>query len=199
MNGAREDAREQSMDGYTPVTVWHLEMLDPAALRPVQKEPAGLAIAEARLPLPELNRFLYTAVGGDWFWRERLSWDYARWIQVLAQPGYETWVAYLHGTPAGYFELEAQADGSVEIAYFGLLPQFFGRGIGGRLLTQALARGWEKGARRIWVHTCSLDHPAALANYQARGLVVFKEETVYVPDVTEPPGAWPGANRPVHR
>lgn len=184
---------------FAPVTVFHLEMLDPTELRPSWREPPGLQIVEARVPSPELNRFLYTAVGGDWYWRDRLAWDYGRWVQALAQPGYETWVAYVYGTPAGYFELDQQADGSVEIAYFGLLPQFVGRGIGGRLLTTAIERGWEKGARRVWVHTCSLDHPAALANYQARGLVLFKEETVYVLPLDETPGAWPGANRPSFR
>jgi GNAT superfamily N-acetyltransferase len=190
------------MNGYTPVTVYHLEMRDPALLRPSAQTPSGLAIVEAKSPLPEFNRFLYAAVGGDWFWTERLSWDYQRWTQVLTQPGYETWVAYVYGSPAGYFELEVQETGgptSVEIVYFGLLPQFLGRGIGGRLLTRAIERGWEKGAQRVWVHTCTLDHPAALPNYQARGLRIFKEETVYVPGLHEPPGAWPGANRPIFR
>lgn len=184
---------------FAPVTVWHLEMQDPAALRPSRADVPGLQITEARIQLPELNRFLYTAVGGDWFWRDRLTWDYARWMQVLTQPGYETWVASLYGTPAGYYELDQQSDGSVEIAYFGLLPQFVGRGAGGRLLTQAIERGWQKGARRVWVHTCSLDHPTALKNYQARGLELFKEEVVYVLPLVDPPGAWPGANRPSFR
>lgn len=197
--GEETNADAPLMEGYTAVTVHHLEMLNAAALRPSLAEPAGLSIMQALIPLPEFNRFLYTAVGGDWHWRERLPWDYARWSQVLNRPGYETWVAYAYGTPAGYFELEAQEGGSIEIAYFGLLPQFFGRGIGGRLLTHAIQRAWEKGARRVWVHTCSLDHPAALANYRARGLAVFKEEIVYVPGLTETPGPWPGANRPIFR
>lgn len=187
------------MDGYEAVTVWHLEMLDPVQLRPSYSTVSGLEFREARLPVPEFNRFLYTAVGGDWYWRDRLSWEYGRWVQVLTQPGYETWVAWLHGSPAGYFELDHTADKSVEIAYFGLLPHFVGKGIGGALLTRAIERSWEKGAARVWVHTCSLDHPAALANYQARGLRLFKEETVYVLPVGETPGAWPGANRPAKK
>ena len=81
---------------------------------------------------------------------------------------------YLRGTPAGYFELDDQ-DGDVEIAYFGLLPQFLGKGLGGGFLTAAVEKAWEMGAARVWVHTCSLDHPNALKNYQARGFQIYRE------------------------
>jgi GNAT superfamily N-acetyltransferase len=87
-------------------------------------------------------------------------------------------VAYVKGTPAGYFELEKQSDGDVELAYFGLLPRFIGRGIGGILLTKAVKLAWETcGTTRVWVHTCTLDGPTALANYQARGFRTYNEET----------------------
>jgi GNAT superfamily N-acetyltransferase len=147
----------------------------------------------AEIPCPELNRFLYTAVGADWSWYSRLTWNRARWLEYLDRPDLETWVAYVAGTPAGYFELERQADGNVEIAYFGLLPRFIGRGLGGQLLTAAVSRAWDMGARRVWVHTCDLDHPGALANYQARGFTVFRVETdvEQIPD--EALEAWPGA------
>lgn len=198
-------------DSYHKVIVWHLEMLNASELKPSRlsvEDVEGLTIVQAKLPLPELNRFLYASVGGDWYWRDRLGWDYERWMQVLNRPGYETWVAYLHGTPAGYYELDPTSDGenfnlgdnpsrSVEIAYFGLMPQFVGKGIGGVLLTHAIARGWEMGGGRVWVHTCSLDHAAALKNYQARGLRLFKEEAVLVPALGKAPGAWPGAERPL--
>lgn len=179
----------------TKVTVYNLEMLDPDQLRPAQRQPAGLEICQAQIPLPELNRFLYASVGGDWHWHMRLTWDYARWMEVLTQPGYETWVATVYGTPAGYFELEPQDDGNIEIAYFGLMTPFMGRGIGGRLLTTAIERAWQKGARRVWVHTCTLDHPSALANYQARGMRLFLEENEEVELPGETPGPWPGAKR----
>jgi GNAT superfamily N-acetyltransferase len=175
------------------VVTYHLEMTDPAALRPARQQPDHLELRRAAIPCPELNRFLYTAVGGDWFWIDRLGWTWEQWRQWVDRPELETWVAYLEGTPAGYFELEAQAGGSVEIAYFGLLPGFIGRGIGGWLLTAAIARGWQRGARRVWVHTCSLDHPRALANYQSRGLRIFKEEVREVELPDQSPGPWPGA------
>jgi GNAT superfamily N-acetyltransferase len=186
------------MTQRTRVIIYHLEMLDPVALRPARYEPADVALRQAGIPSPEFNRFLYAAVGGDWHWRDRLTWTYDRWLEYLDRPEQETWVAYRRDTPAGYVELERQPGDSVELAYFGLLPQFIGQGIGGWLLTQAIARGWQMGARRVWVHTCSLDHPSALANYQARGLRVFKEEEKWVLLPPEPPGPWPGAQRPLH-
>jgi GNAT superfamily N-acetyltransferase len=183
----------------TRVIIWHLEMTDPADLRPARRTPAATEIRRAEAPCPEYNRFFYTAVGGDWYWRDRLSWDYARWLAWLDRPEVETWVAYTRGTPSGYVELEQQPEtASVEIAYFGLLPQFIGLGIGGHLLTHAIGRGWEMGTSRVWVHTCSLDHPGALANYQARGLRIFKEEEKWVRLAPEPPGPWPDARRPLH-
>ncbi|HYG64293.1 MAG TPA: GNAT family N-acetyltransferase [Thermoanaerobaculia bacterium] len=178
------------------VTTWHLEMLSPADLRPSGAEVPGLEIRQARIPSPELNRFLYTAVGGDWFWIDRLCWTYEDWLRYLDRPEVETWVAYLEGTPAGYCELERQpgaAGDDVEILYFGLLPRFIGRGLGGRLLTRAVERAWEMGASRVWVHTCSLDGPAALPAYRARGFRVFKEVRSEQAVPAEPPGPWPGA------
>jgi ribosomal protein S18 acetylase RimI-like enzyme len=182
----------------TRVIIYHLEMTDPAQLRPARRVPDQVEMRRAELPLPEFNRFLYTAVGGDWHWRDRLTWSYAHWMIYLDRPELETWVAYQRGTPAGYVELESQPGGDVEIVYFGLLPQFIGQGIGGYLLTQAIQRGWAMGAARVWVHTCSLDHPGALSNYQARGLRIFKEEERWVLLPPQPPGPWPDADRPLH-
>jgi GNAT superfamily N-acetyltransferase len=183
------------MDTRKLVTIYHLEMTDPADLRPARRRPPDTEIRRAEVASPELNRYLYASVGGDWYWRDRLNWTYARWLEWLDRPQLETWVAYLRGTPAGYFELERQYDDSVEIAYFGLLPQFIGLGLGGYMLTRAIERGWEMDPRRVWVHTCTLDHPGALANYQGRGLRIFKQEDVWVLLPPEPPGPWPGAQR----
>ncbi len=177
------------------VTIWYLESRSPADLRPATRPVEGLAIVSAQIPQPEFNRFLYASVGGDWYWRDRLLWDYDHWLQMIARPGYETWVAWLRGSPAGYYELDPDGQGNVEIAYFGLLPAFVGMGLGGRLLTHAVERAWEKGATRVWVHTCSLDHPAALRNYQARGLRIYEEETLLTLLPALPVGPWPGANR----
>ncbi|MEX0938627.1 MAG: GNAT family N-acetyltransferase [Pirellulales bacterium] len=180
------------------VVIHYLEMNDPSQLRPASDGGAELSIVRAEIASPELNRFLYTAVGGDWYWCERIAWTHAQWMEYLDRPELETWVGYVRGTPAGYAELERQEDGSVKIAYFGLLPAFIGQGVGGRLLTFALRRGWEMGATRVRVQTCSLDHPAALANYRARGMEDVRSETREVDTLPALPGPWPGAKRPVH-
>jgi ribosomal protein S18 acetylase RimI-like enzyme len=178
------------------VTTHHLELLSAADLRPARRPDADFELRQARIPCPELNRFLYVAVGAGWCWVDRLGWTRERWLAYLDRPSLETWVGHVSGTPAGYFELEAQAGGSeVEIAYFGLLPQFTGKGLGGHLLTEAARRGFAMGASRVWVHTCSLDHPQALANYEARGFRVFKVETEEKDVPEEPAGSWPGAAR----
>jgi GNAT superfamily N-acetyltransferase len=84
-------------------------------------------------------------------------------------------VAYVAGTPAGYYELEQQTDGSVRIECFGLLRQFFDQGLGSTLLTKAVERCWAMGANRVWLTTCNHDHPHALRNYLARGFQLVKE------------------------
>jgi GNAT superfamily N-acetyltransferase len=175
------------------VVTYHLEMTDPTQLVRAAAPPADFVLMRAEIPSPALNRFLYTAVGGDWYWLQRLPWSHEQWMRYLERDGVETWVAYVAGTPAGYFELEAQERGKVEIAYFGLLPRFIGRGLGGALLTATVERAWAMGARRVWVHTCSLDHPSALPAYRARGFRVF--DVVHTEeDLPErSPGPWPGA------
>jgi GNAT superfamily N-acetyltransferase len=147
----------------------HLEMTDPSQFVPARKPATSFALVQAEIPCPALHRFLYTAVGGAWHWLDRLAWSYEQWQVYLERTEVETWIAYVSGTPAGYCELEMQADGNVEIVYFGLLPQFIGRGLGGAVLTATVERAWALGARRVWGHTCSLDHPNALPGYQARG------------------------------
>jgi GNAT superfamily N-acetyltransferase len=165
------------------VTTTFLEMTDASQAIPFRGE-RTLESRRALIPSPELNRFLYVTVGSDWWWYQRLGWDRERWLAYLDRPELETWVAYLSGTPAGYFELEAQAGNTVEIAYFGLLPAFVSRGLGPELLSAAIDRAWQLGAKRVWVHTCTLDHPRALATYQNRGFEIYKSavETLNLPD-----------------
>jgi GNAT superfamily N-acetyltransferase len=176
----------------TRVIVSYVEMTDPAQLRP-SPVAEDFKLTRAGVPCPELNRFLYTAVGGQWYWTNRLDWDYARWLAYLDRPAVETLVLYVSGTPAGYIELEVQADDNVEVAYFGLLPRFMGQRLGGYLLSAGVGRAWAQGARRVWVHTCSLDSPTALANYQARGFRMYAQQSDWVELAPTPPGPWPGA------
>jgi GNAT superfamily N-acetyltransferase len=175
------------------VTTTYLEMTSRARLRPAAPGKTVPTLVRAEIPCPAFNRFLYAAVGARWWWYARLSWSHARWLAYLDRPELHTWVAYVSGSPAGYFELERQDGGNVEIAYLGLLPEFVGAGLGGPLLTAAITRAWDMGASRVWVHTCDLDHPAALPNYQARGLTIYRVEQAVeaLPDAPLEP--WPGA------
>ncbi|RAY16472.1 GNAT family N-acetyltransferase [Actinomadura craniellae] len=183
------------------VTTWYLEQRDPGDLRPAEPADLPTEIVRAGTPSPEFSRFLYTAVGGDWYWTDRLTWTYDQWRSWLERPGVETWVAYTSGVPAGYLELDPQTGGQVEIAYFGMLPAFLGRGLGGPLLATGTARAWDLATRwpdrepttRVHVHTCSLDGPAALRNYQARGFRLHDTHTATQPIPLDIPGPWPGA------
>ena len=179
----------------TAVTTYHLEMTDPTALRAARPPRADLEVEQAKVPCPELNRFFYTAVGGDWYWIDRLKWSYERWLSYVDRPELQTWIGYSGGTPSGYFELEAQLGSNVEIVYFGILPQFVGQGLGGALLTAAVERAWRMGPTRVWVHTCTLDHPSALGNYLARGFRIFKQETASEDLPDQSSGPWPGSGK----
>jgi GNAT superfamily N-acetyltransferase len=169
------------------VTRWLLEMTAPEQLAPAPMPDPELTVTRAEIPSPELSRFLYDAVGGPWYWLDRRDWDRARWLAELERC--ETWIAYLRGTPAGYAELAPRGT-TVELAYFGLLGDFIGRGIGPRLLHVALRRAWELAPARVTVHTCSLDGPAALRTYERAGLKIVdrREVRVVLPDSA--PGAW---------
>ncbi|MDQ3230204.1 MAG: GNAT family N-acetyltransferase [Pseudobdellovibrionaceae bacterium] len=178
------------------VTTWYLEMLDLRELIHPRAACLNISMEQAKIPCPEFSRFLYTSVGGDWHWTDRLAWNFDQWLKHMDRTEVQTWVAYSQGTPAGYVELELQDDDNVEVAYFGLLRQFIGRGIGGNLLSFGVQKAWEAGAKRVWVHTCSLDGSTALANYLARGFKLFKQSTHQREIPSKPVGPWNGAFPP---
>jgi GNAT superfamily N-acetyltransferase len=157
----------------------YLQMLD-------QSELETAAIADERVRVERavecpasFFRYLYREVGRAYHWIDRLGWSDDEIRAYLVQPEISLWVMYYDGSPAGYFELRRHADGSTEIAYFGLLQEFIGRGLGKHLLTCAVERAWANGANRIWLHTCTLDDKAAMPNYLKRGFRPFKEETYH--------------------
>jgi GNAT superfamily N-acetyltransferase len=176
------------------VTVTYLQASDPATLTPPSSpRPASFTLERVTEPDPALNSRLYSAVGAEWDWTDRLGWTQEEWAAWLAVPGRETWLARVDGTIAGYAELAGEARGTaadsgteVEIVYLGLLPALTGRGLGGHLLADVLGQAWTLPGRwpglppatRVWLHTCSLDSPHALANYRARGLEIYRTEQV---------------------
>jgi GNAT superfamily N-acetyltransferase len=162
------------------VTRSYLHLESRHALRGVPLA-AGFRIEHAH-PCPiSFFRYLYTEVGRDYRWSDRLTWSDEQFAVHLANPGVSIWVLSTHGVPAGYFELNTQHDGSIEIAYFGLIRDFIGQGLGKQMLTAAAECAWSLGATRVWLHTCTLDYAAALPNYLARGFVKFREEEYEIP------------------
>jgi GNAT superfamily N-acetyltransferase len=163
------------MTAPTTVTRTYLRMASAAELRPAR------AVPNARIELispcsPMRYRELYAAVGDDWQWHDRDAWSDERLAEHLAQPGVGVYLFTVDESAAGYFELQQHDDGDVELAYFGLLPGFIGRGLGGAMLTAATEEAWRLGATSVWLHTCTLDHPHALANYRARGFEPYRSE-----------------------
>jgi GNAT superfamily N-acetyltransferase len=167
-------------------TIWHLEMTDAGQLRPPSRPVAGLALREIAPPDPELNRRFYVTVGARFQWTDRLPWSAEQWRAWATDPDVTTVVAEVAGVEAGYAEIHRQDRGDVELAFFGLLPGHIGRGIGSAFLYEVVRRAWSLGAKRVWLHTCSLDHPTALPGYLARGFQRFKTVEADVSDAMIP-------------
>ncbi|MFD2263070.1 GNAT family N-acetyltransferase [Lacibacterium aquatile] len=162
-----------------PVTITHLEMhARPERARLPLPGLAGKAISlmRAKEPTADFYRFLYGSVGKPWHWYERLRLDDEQLLALVRHPDVEISVVYVDGVPAGFFELDAEQKGEVELKYFGLMPEFIGLKLGPWLLDTAIHTAWDKSPKRVWVHTCTLDHPKALATYQKAGFQPFAQE-----------------------
>ncbi len=164
------------------VTRTYVEMRSPGDLSPAREPAPGPRIERVGACPPSFFRYLYTAVGRDYYWTDRLAWTDAEIAAYLSGGGVTLHVLYVEHAPAGYYELRRHDDGSIEIAYFGLLPEYTGRGLGGWLLTRAVSDAWGRDATRVWLHTCTLDHVSALPNYLKRGFREYKRETYEVDD-----------------
>ncbi len=162
-----------------PLITTYLEMRSPNQLRPKRADPR-FQVREKTERDWRFNRELYFRVGEQWDWIDKRPWTDDQWKKYATAPELRTFAGYYDEALAGYYELHRDAEDGIEIAYFGLLPEFIGRGLGGALLTSAIEEGWSPrggiAPTRVWVHTCNRDHPQALANYQARGMVVYKIE-----------------------
>jgi len=165
--------------GTLETTVTYLEMKTPDDLSGDDTFPPSVTITEVLNCTVSFYRYLYGEVGREYHWVERRRWTDERLAAHLADPAIRIWLLQVDGCPAGYFELYRDAEDGVEIAYFGLIPEFVGQGHGKLLLTAAVSTAWELEPMpaRVWLHTCTLDHPQALPNYIARGFVPYKTET----------------------
>lgn len=160
----------------------YLEMTDPSQFCPAYLDDCSeVSIKKFETPDVEFYRFLYSSVGELWRWRDRLLMSEAELATLLAAPGTSVHVLYVDKVPAGYIEL-AKSDESTEIAYFGLRPQYLGKGLGKHLLSNGIAQAWQDGAKRVWVHTCNLDGPYALDNYIKRGFSIYQVDEQPMPE-----------------
>lgn len=164
------------------VTTTHLVMDSPAALRPRLVDDKTVDVVLVSAPNPQLNHSLFMEIGTPFRWYSRLGWEYVDWDRYVNDPSVQTWLGLKAGAPFGYFELQHRAATTepavTEIMYFGVYASHSGRGLGAHLLTHAIRRAWEiSGTGRVYVHTCTSDHPAALANYEARGFTVERTES----------------------
>jgi GNAT superfamily N-acetyltransferase len=162
--------------------VTYLEMTA-RPVRPPVPVPAGkLALMRAERCTVPFYRFLYGTVGAPWLWFERMTWSEEKLAALIEKPEVEIFVLYVGGVPAGYCELDRSEPADVELAYFGLMPEFIGRGYGAYLLREAVDAAWQHNPKRVWVHTCTYDHPRALGVYQRAGFVVYRREPVIFDD-----------------
>jgi GNAT superfamily N-acetyltransferase len=163
------------------VTRTYLELTDPAQFRAAFGDFPDVTLAHVPNPPPKLYRHCYRTVGEAFHWRDRWNWSDAQIAAHLGDQNIQLYVATRNGSLAGWYELRrVPEDDSVEIAYFGIVAAEFGRGFGKHLLSCAVRDAWALGPKRVWLHTCTLDHPNALPNYVARGFVPYKTETYEV-------------------
>ena len=130
----------------------------------------------------QINKFLYKNVGKKHRWVDRLLWSENEWIKYFSNQKVETYILKVEDDLAGYFELIYHVElQEIEIAYFGLLEEYHHKKLGGYLLTSAIKKSFEKKKiKRVWVHTCTFDHKNALKNYLARGMKIYKKETIKI-------------------
>jgi GNAT superfamily N-acetyltransferase len=129
----------------------------------------------------QLNKFFYKNIGKKHKWIDRLVWTETQWIDYVSNKNVKTYIFKFKEDLAGFFELILHSEKKeVEIAYFGLLEEFQNKKLGSYLLSQAIQKSFKENIKRVWVHTCSLDHKNALNNYIARGMKIFKTEIIKI-------------------
>ena len=129
----------------------------------------------------QLNKFFYKNIGKNYKWVDRLVWSESKWIDYVSNKNVKTFILKNKNDLAGFFESIFHIEkNEIEIAYFGVLEEYQNKKLGSYLLSEAIKKSFENNIRRVWLHTCSTDHKNALNNYIARGMKIFKSETVII-------------------
>ena len=178
----RRGARPETPKGKLEVVVTYLEMNQRPTHVPVPHRGEKLALMRVERPVPSFYRYLYNTVGAPWLWYERRLLDEDSLCDIVHHHKVEVYVLYVGGNPAGFVELDGRSGEGIEIAFLGLLPEFIGRGLGHYLLDWSVAQAWDKEPERVWVHSCNLDHPHAIAVYQRAGFEPYRQETTIITD-----------------
>ena len=180
-------AADSPEGGRLRTVITYLEMTAPPETPEVHPPLRKIALLRAERPTLSFYRYLYDAVGRQWMWVDRKRLDDEALRAIIHDEQVEIYVLYVGGVPAGYVELDFRRPAEVEIAYFGLVPEFMGQGLGPYLLSWAIRRAWRDGPRRVWVHTCTFDHPAALRLYQRMGFVPYDRREAEIEPAPEEP------------
>jgi GNAT superfamily N-acetyltransferase len=159
------------------VTVYYLEMLAPAR-RVVAAPRDGLTVRHVPSPTVPYYRALYDAVGGEYHWLSRRKMSDAALADLLGDARNELHVLHVDGAAAGFAELDRRQSNEIELVQFGLIAKYIGQGLGKWFLQWTIDKAWSYAPNRFWLHTCTLDHPAALPNYQKAGFHLFRQETI---------------------
>ena len=129
----------------------------------------------------QLNKFFYKQIGKNHHWTDRLQWTDKQWINYVSNSNVFTFVLKEKNNLAGFFELIHHKNKfEIEIAYLGLLKEYTEKNLGSYLLTKAIKESFSFKIKRVWVHTCSLDHKNALKNYLSRGMKIYHTETINI-------------------
>lgn len=170
-------------EGNLDVTVTYLEMTEPPHDAPPHP-PAGqrVAVMRAERPPVAFYRFLYDTIGETWLWWERRALDDQALARVVQDDRVEIYVLYVDGVPAGFAELDRRPEPVIDLAYFGIMPSYIGRGFGRYLLGSAIHTAWSYGPEKLTVNTNTLDHPRALPLYQKVGFTPVRQESRTVAD-----------------
>ena len=159
----------------------YLEIKSLDQLVEVKKPFDNLFLQKVDPPNFQLNKFFYKEIGKNHKWVDRLIWNDKNWTDYINTPGVFTYILKNKDELVGYFEQNIyNKKNECEITYFGILEEYFGKKLGGYLLSEAIKKSFEKNLKRVWVHTCSLDHKHALNNYISRGMKVFQTDTINI-------------------